>query len=301
MSRRPLALGALGLAVIAGVLWWSLDRAGVATLAGQRSTSPSKVRPSLGGGRRAPETMPPAGAPLVAVHQQLRGAAEQGSATAACRIAQEISRCRGELDALEPADVLARAPNLAGHKQALAEAVLDSAAVTRDHCAGAGQVLDEGYRYQAIAANAGGAYRRWLVVRPLLDRQNFLADIDGWKDYDTRARAYVAEALQKRSGDDLPLLVSVYAPAGVDILRPPYQVDDRITFLALSRIGGRSGVALPLALMKAADGIAAGLTREEEAAVQKRVVELGTRWVVTDSRQLPQDIYVGASGDSFCR
>lgn len=301
MPRRSLALGAVALAVIAGVLWWRLDRVDVATPAAQRSEVPANVGLSAEAGGRARAAMPPAGRPLATVYGQLRGAAEQGSTTAACRIAQEISRCRSELDALEPADILAKAPNLAGHKQALAEAVLDNAAVTRDHCAGAGAVLDDGYRFQAIAAGAGGAFRRWLVLRPLLDQQDFLSDIDDWKDYETRAKAYVSEALEKRSGDDLPLLLSIYSPAGVDTLRPPYRVDDRITFLALSRIGEQSDVAFPLALKEAADDVAAGLTRDEDAAVRRRILELGPRWVVNDSSQLPQDVYRGATGDSFCK
>lgn len=302
--RKLLALVAVAVLVgVATMLWWRLDHGEYAASMGAHPNpfpDGNKRRASAEG--TPGDIMPPPNALLSGVYQQLRASAERGSAVAACRIAQEISRCANEMDSLEVADILSRVPKLPGEKQSLSEAVLNSTSDSENRCEGAAGLMEEGYRYQRLAALHGGrAYQRWLVLRPLLDQQNFLADIDGWKDYEARAKGYVRDALKSRSGDDLALLVNVYAPPGLPILRPPYQVEDRITFIALSRVAKGSGVSLSIPVKNAADEIEVALTPEQQDAVHRRILELGTRWVVSDRSQFPQDAYKEAAGESFCK
>lgn len=147
-------------------------------------------------------------------------------------------------------------------------------------CAGVSEdMLGEAFYYQSMAADRGGeAMRQQLVLRPALDRRNFLSDLEGWTDYRQRAAQYVDELLRRRNVNDMVLLLSIYAPDDVQMPRPPYMRKDDATFLALIEVAKRNSLALPAYIATAADNLISEPSAAATPGVAARVAEIGSGW-----------------------
>lgn len=193
-------------------------------------------------------------------------------------------------------------PKIPGQQETLADVLLKQNEDSVAFCAGVDNAtLNNGYEYQRIAATHGGTrYERWLVTLPALEQRNFLSHLDDWRDYRGRAHAYFSRSLAQRNGDDLALLVAVYAPDDPMVVRPPYHVDDNVTFLALYEIARRNRVVLPVQFEQSADQITAGLTSIERDMVKSRLVQLDGKWRIKDPGRLPHGILAEVGEGSFC-
>lgn len=247
-------------------------------------------------------TLPARGTPLAGVLGQLDQVAKDGSSKAACRIAQDIARCRDMATSLDVADMLSGVPTLPGRKESISEQLLKQSEGD-GFCANVpADVMQHGYEYQKAAAGSGDeSMQRWLLAWPALDQQNFLSQLDDWKDYRQRADAYVKQALQRRNGDDLALLVAIYAPSNVTTMRPPYRVDDRQTFLALMNIANQHELPVPTEIKMAADRLHSSISRKEADLIDGRTRELQGEWKVGFPPKLPHQLLAETGSDDFCR
>lgn len=247
-------------------------------------------------------TLPVRGTPLAGVLNQLDQVAKNGSSKAACRIAQDIARCRDMAASLDVADMLSRVPPPPGHKESISEQLLKQSE-GNGFCADVpADVMQRGYEYQKAAAGSGNeSMQRWLLTWPALDQQNFLAQLDDWKDYRQRADAYVKQALQRRNGDDLALLLAIYAPSNVTTIRPPYRVDDRRTFLALMNIANQHELPVPTEIKMAAERLHSSISRKEADLIDDTTKELQGEWKVGFPPKLPHQLLAETGSDDFCR
>lgn len=274
---------------------------------GAAQTAPAQAGSQTSGSAVAstefPIALPPANTPLATVLSQLEAQAMAGSPKAACRIAQDIHRCTNAIKSLDVAEILSLAPKAPGQKETLADTLLRQSEASLAFCAKVdAETLDSGYRFQRLAARHGGAgYERWLVVMPALDQEDFLSHLDDWKDYLDRAKVYLDRSLAQRKGDDLALLATVYAPSNRMLIRPPYRVDDDVTFLALHELARRNRIVLPIPLEQMAVELKAGLSREESRQVDASVLQLDGGWQVKKPGRLPHEDIVEAGNAAFCR
>lgn len=269
---------------------------------GSESSSPAAI-PKFDSEIDRTLLLPPSNTPLVQVIGQLEKKALTGSSKAACRISQDIRRCANASAQLDLAETLSSVPVLPGRKESISEELLQQSQKDGDFCAQVpATMLSKGYEFQRIAANSGNkTYGRWLVAAPALDRQNFLSNLDEWQDYRKRAGNYVSEALANRSGEDFILLLGVYAPKNVTGIRPPYQIADDQTFLALMKVAQKQGLRVPTDINAAADRIFDTLSRKEMDLIDARAAELGGGWHFESLPALPYEEVVKAASDSFCR
>lgn len=246
--------------------------------------------------------LPARGTPLAGVLNQLDQAAKDGSSKAACRIAQDIARCRDMAASLDVAEMLSGVPALPGRKESISEQLLKQSE-DDGFCANVpAEVMQSGYEYQKAAAGSGNeSMQRWLLTSPALDRQNFLAQLDDWKDYRQRADTYVKRALQRRNGDDLALLLAIYAPSNVTTIRPPYRVDDRPTFLALMNIAEQHELPVPTEIKMAAKRLHNSINPKEVDLIDGRTKELQGEWKVAFPPKLPHQLLAETGSDDFCR
>lgn len=235
--------------------------------------------------RRATSTtaLPPPGTPAIQVVRSLEADALNGSAPAACRIAQELWRCVSVERDLEIASALAEVPALPvemGGGPSFSEVLLNQSENNAEHCSEVdGDVSGRAYMFQARAADRGGHHlSRWLVVAPMLRQEKFLDSIDDWADYKTRAEAYVSRAIKMRDSADLMTLLLIHTPDQVAIIRPVYRVDDEPTFLALEQIAKQAGIAVPSQIAGAAVNLRRQLSRSELSKVNTRFSELMGGW-----------------------
>lgn len=248
--------------------------------------------------------LPSPDSPAAEVFRRLTPLAGNGSAAAACRVAQEAIRCSSIDASLDLAEALAAVPKaIAPEGMPTADDIIGQADAASARCAGASkQTIRNAYAYQKIAAASGERrYQRWLVAFPGLDQEHFLRQLADWNDYSRRAKAYVANALRERRADDLAMLLAIHAPAQLHILRPPYQVDDPVTFLALAEIARRRQMDIGGELEATIRRVQASASPDEREQVRQKLVALSAGW--SDER-VPAAIvklYETARDDAFCR
>ena len=230
--------------------------------------------------------LPPKETPLRETLRQLKDSALKGDRAAACRLALDIKRCNSRSDILSVAEDLARFPSPPGVASSLPEQLIEQTDADNKFCTGvAAKELDSGYLYQTIAANSGDKNMiRWLIYSPAMRSDDYLEDLDLWQDYRRRAEKYTRLALSARNGEDLHLLLLMYAPKNVRIARPPYRVDDYETFLALMQVAKRHQMAVPMKLLEEAENIRSSLSREEMLRVDERTAELVSNWIFREAK-----------------
>lgn len=211
--------------------------------------------------------------------------ARNGDERAACKLAASLSACMSRANIDRSAAFVTNAIAPLGSQVGEAQIdVLASMSEASEKIAATceqipHQIMLSAYDYQVIAANGAGAeLDRWLLFRPLLDSQNFLNNLDRWKDYRIRSERYVSELIRQRNLEGLPVLLYVYAPDQISNFRPPYHVDDPATFLGLYRLALEHGVKLPPEVDRAAKQLQQNTTLEINRAADVRHRELGANW-----------------------
>lgn len=301
MDKTKLAVLVVAATAVAGLTIYglSLRRAAHAPLALSQDVVREQVAtPPLTTAVQPPEER----APLRIVLRTLSAAARDGNSGAACRIARDIFRCTNATSALDVAEALAGSPRLPGQANRISEQLLAQTDEDAEFCAGVpAQELAKGYEYQRLAAQNGDKrYSRWLAVMPALNQDDFLNNIDEWADYRKRAKEYFDRALASRDGDDLGLLLMVYAPKHIRTLRPPYRVHEPLMFLALSEVARRNRLLVPTEVSQEAARLKSALSAEERSRLNALVVEMSNGWSFTDPTKPPHSDYVVAHGKSFC-
>jgi hypothetical protein len=188
------------------------------------------------GGVEPPAALPARRSASNSFMPELRQAADAGDPVAACRLAVALGRCsdmkRIELGASLGEGVAPGSP-------------VSSLASPPANCRGASALdLDDRYRYQAqVFASGNAAAERWFVQQPMLSEYDFKANTPNAIDFRRRAPAYVAHALQRRSLDDLKVLLQVYMPPGYFESDSPLRIRDDAMFLALADIAEQARVS----------------------------------------------------------
>lgn len=211
--------------------------------------------------------------PLTSAFEDLKHQAIRGNSAASCRLAVELQRCANGKRALEVASLMTQSSIDTSN---MADQMLKTNEALASLCDGVTpEMLTEAYGFQKMAAQSGGReHLKWLIVRPEIDQQNFLNNLDAWADYRQRADAYVRSALIEQRGDDLELLLNIYAPVGAVISRPPYRIEDNVTFLALLDVGQRRGLSFSPSMLTVAQSIKQSLTLENQVNLTKKSAQL---------------------------
>jgi hypothetical protein len=201
---------------------------------------------------------------------ELRTAADAGDPVAACRLAVALGRCseaqRIELGAALGEHVAPGSP-------------LTSLATPTAECRGASAAdLADRYRYQAQAFASGDpAADRWFVVEPMLTDYDFRANTPNAVDFRRRAPAYLTRALQRRSLDDLSVLLQVYMPPGYFESSVPLRVRDDAMFLALADIAAGAGRS-PEYIRATAARVRQAAGDDVIAMSRQRAMQIGGSW-----------------------
>lgn len=200
-------------------------------------------------GARAP--LPSAHVPVVQIYQEMSVRAKSGDSAAACRLSTDLMKCASRKLNLAAAQNITNAMSSGGASADARTvdhmaAVLNQADNDLQMCDGVtGDMLASAYDLQSLAAQGNPEkYERWLAANPGLDRQNFLSQIDLWRDYRLVAKRYYSKLMITRDLSDIPLLLAVYAPDSVMGVRPPYREDDLDTFLALHNVAEDHGIKI---------------------------------------------------------
>ncbi len=196
-------------------------------------------------------SLPSAHIPVVQIYQELSVRAKSGDSAAACRLSADLMKCASRKLNLAAAQNITNAMSSGGASADARTvdhmaAVLNQADNDLQMCDGVtGNMLASAYDLQSLAAQGDpGKYERWLAANPGLDRQNFLSQIDLWRDYRIVAKRYYSKLMRARDLSDIPLLLAVYAPDSVMGVRPPYREDDLNTFLALHKVAEDHGIKI---------------------------------------------------------
>lgn len=202
----------------------------------------------------------------------LRTAADNGNARAACQLAFALNTCAG----MNNAEL---SLTLGGDSATDESRNIDQLAATEASCRDAVATdLDARYRYQAMAADRGGAAaERWFLQRPMLSESEFLNNTARAVDFRRRANAYVQRALQRRSADDLPMLLRVYWPDALGASASRYRVRDDAMFLVLAEAAQNAGLA-DKPLMAVAAQLRRAATPQLRAAQAQRQATFGGQW-----------------------
>ena len=310
MQKTPATFFLLATLVLfaAGIAIWLYGSLRVgpesdATLQTQMADSTEQQDPSAGL-RSSAVLLPPADTPLVHVMQQLERAALAGSPQAACRIAIDAWRCSTIQVNENMAEILAGVQGLpvsAGGKS-ISEALLDQAETDTALCAGVARENASAYRFQQIAADRGGqAYQRWLLLAPALRQDYFLEDIDGWSDYKRRSEHFIVRSLKEKNPEDFQLLLAVYAPSYVRGHRPPFQVDDPDTFLALAEVAENHRLPLAPEVQAAAAQMKKSMSSSEQGEFARRTAAISEGWSFPDGSASLAELFNEQWSASFCQ
>lgn len=286
MSQRPVLIFViLAAAVIGGATFWHLHRdrspraasvdvtatpaAAPAAIDAAMTSAVDPVAPSRADAGMA---LPPrqSGTSTSTFMPELRRAADAGDAVAACRLAVALGRCsertRIELGASMGEGIAPDSP-------------VSSLDAPADECRGASERdLEDRYRYQAQAFASGGpATDRWFVQQPMLTDDDFRMNTPNAIDFRRRAPAYVARALQRRSVDDLKVLLQVYMPPGYFESSSPLRLRDDAMFLALADIAEQAGVS-PEYVRSTAAQVRKRASADVLALSRQRAVQAGGPW-----------------------
>lgn len=244
LKRIPIAV-VLAVAFIAlGVLWYRRDAAApVSTHASIPDAPPvhaaaasSAPATAVSGGVELPPALPARRSASNSFMPELRQAADAGDPVAACRLAIALGRC-SDMKRIELGASLGEGVAPGSPVSSLASPLAD--------CRGASALdLDDRYRYQALAFASGvPAAERWFVQQPMLSEYDFKANTSNVVDFRRRAPTYVAHALQRRSLDDLNVLLQVYMPPGYFESDSPLRIRDDAMFLALADVAEQARIS----------------------------------------------------------
>lgn len=223
--------------------------------------------------------LPPEGAPVAQLYKEFSAVALAGAAKPACRIAADLQRCQQSAQTLRAATMLSQQASAQRNAQAIDGLLRNSEQAARVCDGVTDAMVDDAYRHQAVAAQHGGpAQQRWLAANPALDSQNFLRNLDAWRDYRRRAEQYFTQALAARRVEDLGILLAVYAPDDVMMPRPPYRVSDPVTFLALYEAAQRHNVPSFPGVGNAARDLMQNLTPAQQQQLSQRRAQVGAQW-----------------------
>ena len=236
---------------------------------------------------------------LGSAFEDLKNQAIRGNSSASCRLALELQRCANGKRALEAASLMTQSSNGTDY---MAEQMLKTNEALAYFCDGVtSKMLNEAYRFQKMAAQNGErAHLKWLIARPEIDQQNFLNNLDAWADYRQSADAYVRSALIEQHGDDLELLLNIYAPVGAVVSRPPYRIEDNVTFLALLDVAQRRGLSFSPSMLTVAQGIKQSLTLEQQLALAKKSEQLN-KGFSAPQRDAYLKIILPLDEEEFCK
>lgn len=260
-----------------------------------RAVPPAGATPTAGiTATAAPGTVdPPAALPArrsasTAFMPALRQAADAGDAVAACRLAVALGRCndmaRIELGASLGEGLVPGSP-------------VSALASPPAECRGASAPdLEDRYRYQAQAFASGDpAAQRWFVRQPMLSDYDFKANTPNAVDFRRRAPAYVAHALQRRSLDDLELLLQIYLPPGTFESESPLRIRDDAMFLALADVAEQARIS-PEYIRRTAARLRATANSDVLARSRQSAMRIGGPWQRTEAGgAAPAD-----AGDAIC-
>jgi len=214
VKRTPVITAALAIVAVAGIGWNRYAASGGDAVTPARAPAASGIATRNDAARAAqPAPVPPPDTPVRDVVAQLRPFAERGSPAAACRIVLEMSRCEEVAVAMRLASSLEPKKPTPQMLDAISRSLAEVEAGAHA-CEGVPRI-DEAtlYRYQTVVASHGGiAQERWLVGMPVLDPNDFLSNLDAWRDYRVRALRYVDRAIARRDRADLPLLLQLHSP-----------------------------------------------------------------------------------------
>lgn len=222
---------------------------------------------------------------------ELQRAAAAGDRAAACRLAVALGRCsdrkRIELGASMGGGIAPESP-------------VSSLDAPADGCRGATERdLEDRYRFQAQAfATGGAAAERWFVLQPMLADDDFRMNTPNAVDFRRRAPAYVARALQRRSLEDLAVLLQVYMPPGYFESSSPLRLRDDAMFLALADIAAQAGVS-PEYVRATAARVRASAGSDVLALARQRSVQVGGPWRRATA-QASATVAGARSGDAIC-
>lgn len=185
--------------------------------------------------------------------------ARAGDTGTACSLARDLANCANRSKSLAAANQINEAM-YAGSTSTDARAIETVAAIynSADNleklCQGiTPDLLGHAYEMQRHASTQGGKYARWLAANPILDRENFLSDIDQWTHYRQFASEYFKKAAARKDLQDLPVLIMVYFPLETSAPRPPYREPSAERFLELYLTARALEIPLPMDITQAAE------------------------------------------------
>lgn len=201
-------------------------------------------------GPAAPPPLPPLDARVVEHFDDLQARAQRGEVAAACRLGYDLMLCR-EIPELEKSAAFFVDSAARGNEAMrtgtveLIRRIEARLARARAICEGTTPAqLRSAWRYMALAAelghpDAGAAF----AVDPPLDRQNFLADLDGWRYYRDNAARLLRRAAANGSWSAIYFLQGDYAGRNPGFDRPPAVEADPLMAVAYALVLERVGDA----------------------------------------------------------
>jgi hypothetical protein len=218
--------------------------------------------------------------------------ARAGDTGTACSLARDLANCANRSKSLAAANQISEAMH-SGSTSTDARAIETVAAIynSADNleklCEGiTPDLLRHAYELQRLASAQGGKYSRWLAANPILDRENFLSDIDQWVHYRQFASEYFNKAAARKDLQDLPLLLMVYFPLETSAPRPPYREPSTERFLALYLAARNLKMELPIDITQAAER----MLTDNNATLP---TELSHGWTGKRSGELSRGLYEG--------
>ncbi|SEM57951.1 hypothetical protein SAMN05428989_4102 [Pseudoxanthomonas sp. GM95] len=183
--------------------------------------------------------------------------AKQGDSRAACEVAVTLGKCIGRQGIDKASAVMAQA--LAPLGTAIGDSQIDTIVsmqetveVSKEECSSIPAALkSSAYDYQLLALG-DGFDERSILFNPLLDKQEFIKNLERWQDYRNRSAAYVDRMLRKKNLDDIPTLLYVYAPEEISNLSPPFHLENNELFLSIYDVAVANGSQIPAEISSAA-------------------------------------------------
>lgn len=202
------------------------------------------------------DPLPPEDTPMAEMFDRLLDRARRGDASAACRLASELQRCREHAlrqgfggRGREMESVVAGESDERRREtmiQAMARMELErerSSAV----CDGVTEAqIDLAFPLQMQAAQARPELRAWLAVNPALDARFFLDDVEQWQQYRQVAMPWMEAAAAEGDLSAVIALARVHGDGrsfGPPI--PPFREIDDARFVLYATLMERYGLSIP--------------------------------------------------------
>lgn len=219
--------------------------------------------------------LPPLDAAVADVFDDLESRARTGDADAACRLAAELQRCSAARFTQNMANDAERdlarrnlAPEGAIDYIARAQAFSESAGAGCDGLSD--QQLASAFDWQRQAAMMNPSLRLGFVLRPSLDRRDFLADLDRWAEYRRLALPWLEAAAREGDPAAVIALARIYGDHRAHVLlAPQFRIRDDERFVQYAELMDRYGVGLDV-VRNAAGQARARLAPEALARAEQR-------------------------------